>query len=184
MQEKGFEPWELLSEEIPFENRWVRVRLQRVRLPNGREYDYSVVDRPAQGVGVLLMDEAGNFLMEREYRHAIGQTVWQLPGGLMDESEPPVVSAQRELREETGYEADEWLDLGLFYDNPGLGNASSRLFLARQPHHRANPDWDEAEAVEMHWVSQAWLRQAVAEGQIVDRVVLAGLAFLWSRNLL
>ena len=179
-----FKPWTVLSEEIPFENRWVQVRLQRVRLPDGREYEYSMVDRPKQGVAVFLFDDAGRLLMEREYRHAVGQVVWQVPGGLMDESEAPVVSAQRELREETGYDADEWLDLGEFYDNPALGNASSRLFLARHPRKVADASWDEAEEIETEWVTQTWLREAVMRGEIVDRVVLAGIGMLWSRGLL
>lgn len=177
-------PWETLDEEVPFENRWVRVRLQRVRLPDGREYEYSIVDRPAQGVGILLVDDEGKLLLEREYRHAIGQVVWQLPGGLIDEREPPLASAQRELREESGYEAAEWLELGEFYDNPALGNASSLLYLARRPHRAGEPAWDEAEALELQWVSQGWLREAVRDGKIVDRVVLAALAMLWARGLL
>ncbi len=176
------EPWRTLDETVPFENRWVRVRLQNVRLPDAREYQYTVVDRPAQGVGILLFDEAGRLLLEREYRHAVGQIVWQLPGGLMDETEPPLVSAQRELREETGYEAAEWSDLGEFYDNPGLGNAASRLFLARQPRLAHETDPDQAEWVELHWVTLEWLREAVRAGEIVDRVVLGGIALLWARG--
>jgi ADP-ribose pyrophosphatase len=180
----SFEPWIVLSEEVPFENRWVEVRLQRVRLPNGQEYEYSVVNRPAQGVGVFLFDEENRLLLEQEYRHAVGQVVWQVPGGLMDESERPLISAQRELREETGYEASDWLDLGEFYDNPGLGNASSRLFLARHPQKVAAPSWDEAEALEIHWVTLEWLREAVSKGEIVDRVILSGLGMLWARGVI
>ncbi|MDQ4076854.1 MAG: NUDIX hydrolase [Chloroflexota bacterium] len=180
----SLESWATLDEEIPFENRWVRVRLQRVRLPNGREYEYSRVDRPKQGVGVLLFDEESRLLLEREYRHAVQEVIWQVPGGLMDESEPPLVSVQRELLEETGYEAEEWSDLGYFYDNPGLGNACSRLFLARQPRRVAEPEPDHAEWVELHWVTLDWLREAVRQGDIVDRVVLGGIAMLWARDLI
>jgi 8-oxo-dGTP pyrophosphatase MutT (NUDIX family) len=105
------EPWIVLDEEVAYENRWVRVRLQRLQLPRGEAYDYTVVDRPAQGVAVALLDDSGDILMEREYRHGIGQVVWQIPGGLVDESESALTSAQRELREETGYEAREWVEL-------------------------------------------------------------------------
>ncbi|MGB0388782.1 MAG: NUDIX hydrolase [Ardenticatenaceae bacterium] len=179
-----FEPWSVLSEEIPFENRWIQVRIEQLRLPDGREYSYSIVDRPKQGVAVFLFDEEGRLLLEREYRHPVAQVVWQVPGGLIDESEMPLVSAQRELREETGYEAQKWLDLGEFYDNPGLGNASSRLFLAHHPRKVAEPSWDEAEEIETHWVTQTWLREAITRGEIVDRVVLAGIGMLWARGLL
>src|SRR5688572_12208026 len=101
----SLEPWEVLDEEAAFENRWVRVRLQSVRLPGDRVYEYTLVDRPAQGVGVFLVDEQERLLLEREYRHGVAEVVWQVPGGLVDESEPALASIQRELREETGYEA-------------------------------------------------------------------------------
>jgi len=180
----SFEPWTVLGETIPFKNRWVQVRLQQVRLPNGQQYEYSIVDRHSQGAAVFLVDEQGRFLLEQEYRHPVKQVVWQLPGGLIDESEPALVAAQRELREETGYEADEWLSLGEFYDNPGLGNASTHLFLARSPRLVGSPSWDEAEEIESNWVTQTWLREAIAQNKIVDRVVLAGVGILCSRGLL
>lgn len=179
-----FDPWTVQDEETLFENRWVRVRRQQVELPDGRAYDYTLVDRPSQGVGIILLDDAGRLLLEREYRHAVGQVVWQLPGGLIDEGESPLESAQRELLEETGFEAEEWDDLGEFFDNPGLGNAASRLFLARHPHNSARPEWDEAEAVELHWVTFDWLRGAIQRGEIVDRVVLGAVAMLWARELI
>jgi ADP-ribose pyrophosphatase len=176
------EPWIVLDEEVAYENRWVRVRLQRLQLPRGEAYDYTVVDRPAQGVAVALRDDSGDILMEREYRHGIGQVVWQIPGGLVDESESALTSAQRELREETGYEAREWVELGEFYDNPALGNASTRLFVARGPARVQEPCLDIAEMVELRWVSLEWLRAAVKRGEIVDRVVLSALGILWAHG--
>src|SRR5688572_25356730 len=97
-------PWETIGEQVAFENRWVQVRLQTVRLPGGQVYEYTIVDRPAQGVAVCLFDAHSRLLLEREYRHAVGKVLWQLPGGLIDQGEPPLQSAIRELREETGYE--------------------------------------------------------------------------------
>jgi 8-oxo-dGTP pyrophosphatase MutT (NUDIX family) len=186
--------WQTIRETTAFENRWVKVRLQTVRLPNGDEYEYSIVDRPEQGVAVFLFDDQERLLLEREYRHAIGQVVWQLPGGLMDKDEPALESAIRELREETGYEATQWVELGEFYDNPGLGNAKSLIFSARlaapspvgadtpttPPQHAV--EWDTAESIEMEWVTLAWLREAIQRGEIVERVILSGLGMLWARG--
>jgi ADP-ribose pyrophosphatase len=177
------EPWETLDEKIAFENRWVQVRLQTVRLPTGQEYEYTIVDRPEQGVAVFLFDADRRLLVEREYRHAINQIVWQIPGGLIDGDEPPLQSVMRELREETGYEGTEWVELGEFYDNPGLGNARSILFAARlAPQNVVEPQWDEGEQIEMEWVTLDWLREAIQRGEIVERVILSGLGMLWARG--
>jgi 8-oxo-dGTP pyrophosphatase MutT (NUDIX family) len=176
-------PWETIGEKVAFENRWVKVRLQQVRLPNGKEYEYTIVDRPEQGVAVFLFDAQRRLLMEREYRHALGQVVWQIPGGLIDEDEPPLESAIRELREETGYAGREWVELGEFYDNPGLGNARSILFMAQvTPTDATTTEWDDAEAIEMEWVTMEWLREAIQRGEIIERVVLSGLGMLWARG--
>lgn len=176
-------PWETINEKVAFENRWVQVRLQQVRLPNGQEYEYTIVDRPEQGVAVFLFDADRRLLMEREYRHALGQVVWQIPGGLIDGDEPPVESAIRELREETGYAGTGWVELGEFYDNPGLGNARSILFMAQATATEAiDTAWDDAEAIEMEWVTLEWLREAIQRGEIIERVVLSGLGMLWARG--
>ena len=171
--------WRTLHDRIAYENQWVQVRVQAVELTDGERYSYTVVDRPAQGVATFLFDEDGRLLIEQEYRHAIGEVVWQLPGGLIDEGETPLESAQRELREETGYEAADWQPLGGFYDNPALGNAHSTLFVARHPR-RAARARDAAEWVTTQWVTMDWLREAIRAGQIVDRVILSGVAMLWA----
>ena len=175
--------WETIDEKVAFENRWVQVRLQTVLLPSGQEYEYTVVDRLEQGVAVFLFNADRRLLMEREYRHAINQVVWQIPGGLIDGDETPLQSAIRELREETGYVATEWVKLGEFYDNPGLGNARSILFMAQvSPSDTLMTEWDDAEAIEMEWVTLEWLREAIQRGEIVERVVLSGLGMLWARG--
>lgn len=176
------EPWVVLGEQTPFENKWVKVRTQRLRLPDGREYEYSLVDRPHQGVGIILFDDEGRLLIEREYRHGVGEVVWQFPGGLIDGDEDPLLSAQRELREETGYRASEWEQLTWFYDNPALGNAASLLFVARGAEREGEPMWDSAEQMTQEWVTVKWLREAIRRGDIVDRVVLAAVAQLWARG--
>ena len=70
--------WRTLHDRIAYENQWVQVRVQAVELPDGERYSYTVVDRPAQGVATFLFDEDGRLLIEQEYRHAIGEVVWQL----------------------------------------------------------------------------------------------------------
>ncbi len=175
--------WELVDSREAFHNRWLHVTLDTVRLPDGRTYEYTNVHRDVAGVGIVGLNAAGEILLQQEYRHPVGQVVWQVPGGLANPGEDLLVCAARELREESGYQAESLEYLGAFWDNPGLGNAISHLVLARnlQPVGGQHPD--EAEIVSSHWVTLPWLKQAVADGTIKDRVVICALAYLWLRGL-
>ncbi|HYN87472.1 MAG TPA: NUDIX hydrolase [Ardenticatenaceae bacterium] len=173
--------WETLATIVAFQNKWLTVLLDRVRLPgSGQDYEYTRIRRETQGVGVIVLDDQGRVLLEREYRHAVGEVIWQLPGGLYGPDEEPLLAAQRELREETGVEADEWIELGSFYDNPALSNASNTLYLARQVRSVGTPSPDHAEFVTIEWRDLAWLREAVRRGEIMDRVILCAVALLWT----
>lgn len=173
--------WDVLEERVVYADRWVRVILSRVRLPNGREYTYTTLWR-VPGAAVVALNEQGEILLLREYRHPLGEVVYQLPGGLVDAGESPLETARRELREETGYEAEHWKRLGVVQDNPGLIDGATTLFLARGVRKVAAPtrEWTEFHAV--GWYSLEWLREEVCRGHITDRVVLAALAFLCARR--
>ena len=174
-------PWKVLKEEVVYADRWVKVILARVRLPSGREYTYTTLWR-VPGAAVVALNEQGHILLVQEYRHPLGEIIHQLPGGLVDEGETPLETAQRELREETGYEAACWERLGVVQDNPGLINGATTLFLAQRLKRVSapRPEWTEFQA--MDWYPLDWLRAQVRAGHITDRTVLAALAMLCARN--
>lgn len=176
-------PWQLVDSRDAFRNRWLRITLDTLRLPDGRTYEYTNVHRDAPGVGIIGMNAAGEILLQQEYRHPVGQVVWQTPGGLANPGEDLLVCAERELREESGYEAEALEYLGACWDNPGLGNAISHVVLGHnlRPSGISHPD--DAEIVVNHWVTVDWLKQAVSSGIIKDRVVICGLAHLWLRGM-
>ena len=173
--------WDVLREDVVYEDRWVKVVLAHVRLPNGRRYVYTTLWR-VPGAAVVALNERGEILLVQEYRHPLGDVIYQLPGGLVDEGETPLETARRELREETGYEAEHWEPLGVVQDNPGLIDGATTLFLARDVRRAGEPqrEWTEFHAV--GWYTLDWLRDQVRGGHIHDRVVLAALAFLWART--
>ena len=100
--------------------------MDTVALPDGRRYEYTRLQPAGVGVGVIGFNAAGEVLLEREYRHGVGEVIWQIPGGLADEGEDLQAAGLRELLEETGCRphvvSPETVQyLGAVWDNPALG---------------------------------------------------------------
>jgi 8-oxo-dGDP phosphatase len=125
------ENWPALSTQTRFRGNVFSVRTDRVGMPGGDAADRDVVEHPG-AVAVLAIDEAQNVLLIRQYRHAVGRLLWELPAGIRDvDGEPPLATAKRELLEETGYRAGDWLTLTDFFTTPGMSDERVRVFLAR-----------------------------------------------------
>lgn len=175
--------WTTRTTRSAFRNRWLAVEVDEVELPTGVTYDYTGLLSAGVGVAIIGFNAAGEVLLEREYRHGIGEIVWQLPGGLADNGEELADAGLRELREETGHAPaavnDETVRyLGSVWDNPGFGTATSHVYAAWGLKEVSATRRDSAEFVALHWVSPAWLKEAVRDGTIRDRVVVAGVGWL------
>lgn len=182
------QPWITLSTEVAFRNRWVTVALDRVQLPTGQQYPYTRLEPGGIGVGIIGFNGVGEVLLEREYRHGVNQVIWQLPGGLATPAEDLLVAGLRELQEETGYAPAPTAPLphylGVVWDNPAFGPMCSHLYAAWELVQTIPPHREAAEFVTLHWVSVAWLKEAVRVGEIKDRVVVAAVAYLLLNQLL
>lgn len=172
--------WRRLSSQTAFQNRWLRVDIDQVELPDGRSYDYTVLRRPQHGAAILAFDPEGRVLVQQEYRYPVDAVIWQLPGGLIDPDESPLEAAQRELAEETGHVADSWRLLGTFWDNPAFEDLVVHIFVAKDARPDGREHRDEAEWVRGEWKEMAWVKEQVRAGAIRERVILAALGFLWA----
>ncbi len=177
------QPWTTRSTRRAFGNRWISVEIDDVELSSGQNYEYTRLVPAAPGVGVIGFNAAGEILLEREYRHGVGQVIWQIPGGLADENEDLRAAGLRELAEETGYAPatvnDETVRyLGSVWDNPAFGPTISHIYAAWGLEKVGDTHQDHAEDVALHWVSQEWLKEGVRSGEIKDRVVVAAVAQL------
>ncbi|MBK8797013.1 MAG: NUDIX hydrolase [Anaerolineales bacterium] len=175
--------WKTLSSNRVFRNRWVGVVVDEVELPDGKRYEYTRIEPAGIGVGVIGFNAAGEILLEREYRHGVGEVVWQVPGGLAAADEDLQAAGLRELREETGYapavvSGETVTYLGAVWDNPGFGVACSHIYRVRGLEPTDVTHHDHGEFVTCAWVSPAWLKEAVRSGEIKDRVVVAAVAYL------
>lgn len=175
--------WTTRATRTAFRNRWLAVEIDDVELPTGAAYEYTRLVPAAAGVAVIGFNTAGHVLLEREYRHGVGQVIWQLPGGLADEGEELRAAGLRELREETGHAPLQVNDesvryLGSVWDNPGFGTAISHVYAAWGIEQVSDTRRDPSEFVALHWVTPEWLKEAVRGGEIRDRVVLAAVGWL------
>jgi len=110
---------------------FLRLRTDLVRMPDGEVAERDVIEHPG-AVAVVALDEAGQVLMIRQYRHPAGQLLWEIPAGLRDvPGEEPRVTAERELLEETGYRARDWHVLADVFNSPGMSDERVLVFLAR-----------------------------------------------------
>ena len=125
------EAWPVVASDTLVRGRLVTVRTDKVRMPGGNLAERDVVLHPG-AVAVLALDETGQVLMIRQYRHPVSKLLWEIPAGLRDVAgEPLLATAQRELLEEAGYRARTWRVLADYYSSPGFTNERLRIFLAR-----------------------------------------------------
>ena len=164
-------PFELLKSEIVYPGRAFTIRRDTLRLPDGRETRLDIVEHHGSVV-ILPVDDQGNLLFVRQYRHAAGLDLLELPAGTLDEGEVPEACARREMREETGMAAGNLVHLGGFYLAPGYSTEYMHVYLATDLH----PDPLEADADEFLSVELIPLGTALEmarHGEIPDAKSLA-----------
>ena len=158
----------------------VALRTDRVRMPDDGVADRQVVQHPG-AVAVVALDDTGQVLMIRQYRHPVGRLLWELPAGLRDvPGEPAQVTARRELLEEAGYTARDWRVLVDFYSSPGVSTERVRVFLARGLHEVPAAERDYVPEHEEAQLLPGWLPLADAvhrftSGELHNGVTAVGI---------
>ena len=123
-------PFTLISTKKVYENPWISVREDRVVRPGGKEGIFGVVTMN-DGVTVIAIDHDDNVITTDEFAYALEKNSLEVVSGGMDHDESPLECAKRELKEETGYEAHEWIDLGYIDPFTSIIRSRNYIFLAR-----------------------------------------------------
>ena len=151
---------------LKFKGRVIDVSSERLKYANGREYDIDFVRHPGASA-VVAVDERERLCVVRQYRHGIGDFLWEIPAGKLDRGEDPKVCAVRELAEETGVTARRWTPLGLYVPAPGIFTEVIHLYLAQDLELGiARPDADEE--LEIDWLPFSEAFERVAGGDWND----------------
>jgi 8-oxo-dGTP pyrophosphatase MutT (NUDIX family) len=160
-------PWKVLKSEMIVDEKWYKLRRDHVALPNGLELDdYYVSVRP-NVVLTFPLTEDNHVIFVRQYKHAAGEILIELPGGVIDEHEDkPNEAAKREMLEETGYTTDEVELLLEVTDNPTKDTNRMYYFLARNARKIAEQKLDESEAIEVLKVPLQEVEKMILGGEL------------------
>ena len=132
-----------LESQQLYDGKIVKLFRDRVELPNGKTAFREVVRHPG-GVIILPIDGAGNVYMVRQFRYPYDRVILEIPAGKLEYGEEPLLAAKRELEEEIGAVAEDWLHLGDIWPTPGFCDEVQHLYLARRlKFGETHPDEDE-----------------------------------------
>ena len=169
--------WKILSSEYLSKHLYFTARKDKCETPEGKIIEeYFVVEMPASACAVAITKE-GEVLMVRQHRHPIGESLIELPGGFIDESEAPEVAMRRELLEETGYDFPEILLLGKVAANPGVLNNYTWLFLAKEGVKISEQKLDKNEELMVETISKDTLKELFLENKIIQALHVSCIAY-------
>jgi 8-oxo-dGTP pyrophosphatase MutT (NUDIX family) len=161
--------WKTLSSEYLFKDLWFTVRKDRCERPDGKIVDpYYVYEFP-EWVTAVAFTKDGKIIMERQYRHACGLTMYEIPGGCVDDTDRDLESAiARELVEETGYVFDSFEYMGRTSANPSTHNNWMHMFIARGGELKKEQELDDNEDIEIHLLTVDEVKDLLKENQILQ----------------
>lgn len=168
-------PERRLARRLVFDGRVIRVFVDEVERPDGTRATREVVDHPG-AVAVLPLKDERTAVLLRQYRHAVGGALLEIPAGRLEAGEQPLDAAQRELREETGFRARVLRPIASVYATPGFCNERVHLFLA-QGLEEGESAPEEDEHLELVLVDADEARRLLQTGGVEDAKTLA--ALLW-----
>lgn len=155
-----------ISAEDKFRGRIVYLHVDKVSLPDGREATREIVEHSG-GVAIIPVDADGSVYCVRQYRYAVGEHLLEVPAGKLNEGEDPLECAMRELSEETGFTADNFVSMGFFYPSAGYCREKIYIYLATGLH-RGRAHLDEGEFLDVEKYPLDKLVEMVDNNELCD----------------
>ena len=168
-----------IASDVVFEGVMLKVIRDTVRLPDGGQSVREYIRHPGACMMLAFVDEQ-TIVLERQFRYPLHRHFIELPAGKIEHNEDPLSTAQRELREECGYEAGEWRHLATLHPCIGYADEHIELFLARDLKH-VGGSLDEGEFLEVFTLTVAEALEWVRQGRITEAKAITGL--LWAERI-
>lgn len=165
--------WKLIDSEKAFDHKWFKVRKEKVELPNGKIIDDYFIWDAHDFVNVFTITKDKKIVMVKQYKHAAKDVLLEFPAGFIDEGETPEETAKRELKEETGYEAEEFTLLSSLMDNPTKQDGHTHIILAKNCEKKHEPSFDDHEDIETVLLTKEELLEKIHSGEIYSTASVA-----------
>ena len=167
--------WKLLHSEYLFRRPWLTARRDTCQLPDGRINDeYYVLEYPTW-INVIAITTDGKMVIIRQYRHGLGRTCFELVAGCVEPGEDPMLAAQRELCEETGYTGGQWTETMQFTCNASAMNNITHSYLAIGVQQTDTQHLDYTEDIEIYTFSQDEVHEMLLRGDFMQASMIAPL---------
>ncbi|MDH5613649.1 MAG: NUDIX hydrolase [Gammaproteobacteria bacterium] len=161
------------KDKTVFHGKIIEVGVQTTTLPNGQVMELEIVRHPG-GAAVVAIDDQNRVCLLKQFRVVVNDWLWELPAGKIENKEPPLQTAQRELQEEAGVMASDWKELGKEISSPGIFNEIVYLYLAQGLHH-GQQNKEDHEVLEVHWIDFNEVISMIYDGIIQDSKTIVGL---------
>ena len=164
--------WKRLSSKYLLKTQWLTVRKDKLRLPAGVEIDdYYVLEYP-DWVNVIARTSEGEYIIEEQYRHGISEVCLEIPAGIVEPGEELLMTAQRELKEETGYEGGEWRLFCTSTPNPCAMTNRCYTYVADGVRKTSEPQREKTEDITIHLKTESEVFALLKEERIAEGVML------------
>jgi 8-oxo-dGTP pyrophosphatase MutT (NUDIX family) len=167
--------WQVHNRRPIYQSPWVEVWLDEVEIPGGQRFEHHVLRMRPTVMGIVFDESGKRVLMLWRHRFITDTWGWELPGGWIEDSQPPAAAATREVEEETGWRPQPMREIGHWHNLPGISDVGCTLYRADGATYVGDPA-EAAESTRIDWVPVADLRQRIDDDQITDGDTLIALA--------
>ena len=173
--------YQITASQVLFDHSWVRIVVDTIEA-GGKSRPYFYMESPVEAVATVSLTAAGEIILTRQYRHPVGQVIYDLPAGRLEPGEDPLDGARREFEEETGFYPNRIIKLGYYNQFPGSLRAGTNLFFATDltP---TRQRLDEGEELEIVFMPVGEVLHLIRRDELIDGSLQLGVLLAYTKGL-